>query len=166
MSKPKFFLPIPVLLSLSGRISRLQYFVYGLIYTAIFLGAYVGFYAVASNASDVTEPVGAWIYAIIMAGFLYALVCNYGKRLHDLGSPAILCVFALFDLPLDIGVTLASAYVAIPEAVLKVNEISGNIGNVVAIGFGLILTFMPGQRGSNKYGPDPLQAPRPEVSVF
>jgi uncharacterized membrane protein YhaH (DUF805 family) len=167
MSKPKFFLSIPATFSPSGRMSRLQYFVYGIIYAIAVVGIFFAIYGSGTDAIGAADgKVQAWVFAAVMGVFLYFLICLYAKRLHDLGWPAILCAIALFDLPIDIVTTLVSAYVTVPEDILTINEIIGNVGNIIGMGFGIILTFKKGQSGANKYGPDPLRPSQAEASVF
>ncbi|EGF93432.1 putative membrane protein [Asticcacaulis biprosthecium C19] len=106
------------------------------------------------------------IYVVVMSAFLWALVCLYAKRLHDLGWSAIWCVVALFDLPVDIVLNLVSLVTPVYETAWNFSNGLSTIGNVTAMIMGLILTFRRGQRGPNRYGPDPLQPPQTDTSVF
>lgn len=166
MAKPRFFLTPAEYLSAHGRISRLQYFVHGLIVAAVLIAIFAAL-GMTGMVDDTVDPL-LWslIYAVAMLGFTYLLVCLYAKRLHDLGWSGFWCLLALFDVPIDVAVTLTEAFTPLPEAVTSTNTAIGMIGNITGMGLGLVLTFKAGDRGRNKYGADPLKAPEPDTSVF
>lgn len=165
MTKPRFFLPIHELATPKGRISRLQYFVFGLITAVIMVACSLGVTAIAEQFPG-NAVVQTLTYVIFMCVFLYTLVCLYAKRLHDLGWPAAICIIALFDIPIDIAINMADLVNPVPPAVWNFNTGLGGVGNVVAMVLGLILTFRRGQRGANKHGPDPLAPAETDTSVF
>ncbi len=172
MKKAKFFLSLSALLSASGRMSRLQYFVYGLIYAAIFFAVFLtaalnGLFMLDDNG-DLTNPtpMSIAIYGVIYALFLYGLFGLYAKRLHDLGWPAALGILVIIDIPVDLIVPVAKTYIALPPVVDLVRQGVDLVAKIATIGLGLMLTFRPGDRGTNKYGPDPLKPPAPPIDVF
>lgn len=172
MKKAKFFLSLPALLSFSGRISRLQYFVYGLIYAVlffvVFLSAFMGGLFALNEAGDLTDPTlqSVAVYTFIYAVFLYGVFGLYAKRLHDLGWPAVLGLLLLIDLPVDLAVSIAKGYMTVPPLVDTVKMVVDGLGKLATIGLGLMLTFQRGNNGANKYGPDPLKPPAPRIDVF
>jgi len=171
MDKPKFWLPFSKLFVPTGRISRLQYFVYGLIYLAIYFAA---FFVLASNKffqvnpdgglAD-TSPAAVACYGAVELGFLWLVFVNDVKRLHDLNWPGIVAILVLIDAPVDLGLEIARIFTTLPPVAGTVQAVVDGIGKVSAIGVGLFLTFGPGNKGKNKYGPDPLRPP-PPIDVF
>ncbi|ESQ79856.1 DUF805 domain-containing protein [Asticcacaulis sp. YBE204] len=166
MAKPRFFLTPAEYLSTAGRMSRMQYFVHGLLFAAVMFSGFMLMGASGLVDEGISTPQAALIYLAVMLPFLYLLVCLYAKRLHDLGWTAWWCVLALFDLPFDLGVTVANAFMVVPETIISANNIIGMVGNVTGLGLGLVLTFKAGDRGPNKYGPDPLRPPQLDTTVF
>jgi uncharacterized membrane protein YhaH (DUF805 family) len=170
MKKAKFFLSLPALLSLSGRMSRLQYFVYSLIYVVLFFAVFVGLGGSGlmplDAEGDPTGPASVIIYAIVILLFFYGIAGLYAKRLHDLGWPAALLILVLFDIPVDLAVSIAKAYMTVPPVVDTVQGVVDVLGKVASVGIGLFLTFRAGDKGANKYGPDPLKPPAPPIEVF
>ena len=169
MQKPKFFIPVTRHFSANGRISRLQYFVYGLIWLVIFVLVIGGLGA--SEYVNADKETLAGLPAILMLGavqlvLMYFVFCMAGKRAHDLGWSALICLLFLIDIPVDIAAQVARLYVTLPpvlDTIIKGIDAAANIASTV---LGLALTFAPGVRGQNKYGPDPLRPPPAPIDVF
>lgn len=172
MKKAKFFLSLPALLSFSGRMSRLQYFVYGLIYAAIFFAVFLaaalnGLFVLDDNG-DLANPtiMSVTIYGLIYVVFLYAVFGLYAKRLHDLNWPAALGILVLIDLPVDLILPIVKTFTTLPPIVDTVRQGVDLVAKFATVGIGLMLTFRPGNKGANKYGPDPLKPPALPIDVF
>ena len=172
MQKAKFWLPLPQLLSPAGRLSRLQYFIYGLICIVVFMVA-AGILAAAGafkvdgdgNLAD-TSMVGLASYCVLQLALLWCLFVLDVKRLHDLNWPGVIAILVLIDLPFDMVLEVARNVVNLPPVLGQVQKIVEIIGKIAAFGVGLFLTFGSGNKGQNKYGPDPLKPPAPPVEVF
>jgi uncharacterized membrane protein YhaH (DUF805 family) len=170
MQKPKFFIPILQWLSAHGRISRLQYFVYGLIMAATFFAfalvlALNGFMNMDEDG-HITSLNDFWTYGLLQFCLFYILFCLASKRLHDLNWPAWLAVLLIFDIPVDLAADLARMYLTLPEMFETIVKGVDLLAKLATLGLGISLTFRPGDKGQNKYGPDPLKAPTPPVEVF
>ena len=172
MQKAKFWLPLPQILSPLGRLSRLQYFVYGLIFLAIFLGVFValalgGVFEIDANGHLAKKSiVSVATYCGLQLTLLWCLFALDVKRLHDLNWPGAIAILVLIDLPVDLFIEIARNYMILPPVTEQVQKIADIIGKIAALGIGLFLTFGPGNKGQNKYGPDPLRPPAPHLDVF
>ncbi len=169
MQKPQFFIPVTRHFSVDGRISRLQYFVYGLIWLVIFSLAIGGLgfaqYASADAHLD-TGLSGILALGAVQLVLMYFVFCLGGKRAHDLGWSALICLLFLIDIPVDIAAEAARQYVTLPPAIELIVKGVDLLANIASMGLGLALTFAPGMRGQNKYGPDPLRPPPAPIDVF
>lgn len=170
MQKPKFFIPVPQWFSAQGRISRLQYFVYGLILAAIafalaLIMAMSGFMNL-DEEGHILSLSDFWTYGLFQLCVMYVLFCLASKRLHDLNWPALLAVLLIFDIPVDLTADLIRLYTPLSETIETIVKIIDMIAKFATIGLGLMLTFRPGDKGKNKYGSDPLKLPTPAIEVF
>jgi uncharacterized membrane protein YhaH (DUF805 family) len=170
MQKPKFFIPVLQWLSPRGRISRLQYFVYGLIWAAIFFSIFVGLIMGDELKMDeeghVATLIDFWINALLQLALIYVFFCLACKRLHDLSWPAWLALLIIIDIPVDLAADLARLYMTLPESAEMTVKIIDGLVKIASLGIGLNLTFRPGDRGINKHGPDPLRPPPIPIDVF
>jgi len=168
MQKPPFFIPVARHFSANGRISRLQYFVYGLIWLVIFSLAIggLGFAQYASTGQDVTGLSGILMLGAVQLVLMYFVFCMAGKRAHDLGWSALICLLFLIDIPIDIAAQVARQYVTLAPILETIVKGIDVLANIASMGLGLALTFAPGIRGQNKYGPDPLRPPPAPIDVF
>ncbi len=170
MQKPKFFIPIQQWLSPKGRISRLQYFVYGLILAAVFMGVFLGLIIGDELKIDEEGHVATLfdfgINAVLQLALIYTLFCLASKRLHDLSWPAWLALLLIIDIPVDLAADLARLYMTLPEGAETTVKIIDGLVKIASLGIGLNLTFRPGDKGANKHGPDPLRPPPAPIEVF
>ncbi len=163
MQKAKFWIPVANHFTAKGRVSRLQYFVYSLIYLAVYFTVLVGAGA-ATQLLGKTQMDGLAI-AVALTFTSYVYFCLDAKRLHDLNWPAFIAAILLIE-------PLISAYADVLAGFIpltKVTSVLHIVDKVWAIGsgiVGLILLFGTGNKGTNRYGPDPLRPPAPPVDVF
>ncbi len=157
MEKKKFWLPIGQLILPVGRASRLQHVAYWLIF-AVAIAAIVGLATVVH-----ANALPSFVIAMILLG-MYLIFCLLAKRLHDLRVPAIVA-FLLVVIPFARGYCEAAAedgHPILPASWAPALSLAASIWRIV-FGFGLIALFViPGNKGANRYGPDPLDKP-PEV---
>jgi uncharacterized membrane protein YhaH (DUF805 family) len=170
MNKPKFFLNLPALLSIHGRISRLQYFVYSLFYIVFCIGLYFAAAMILAGLGyNVDAPQGTISdissdFTLLI--FYYVFVCLAGKRMHDLGWSAWFAVLMFVDIPTGLVADFVIHYIHIPAFISESGKIVAGIWRFSGGLLGITLTFGPGMKGANKFGPDPLRPPQPEISVF
>ena len=172
MGKPRFWLRPGQVASPAGRISRLQYFVYGLILAVIYLTAFLAldvnhvFSVNADGQLADTSIVGAVCYGLVQLSFAWFIFANAVKRTHDLNWSGWVALLVVFDLPFDVALGIAREFTTLPPEVSTIKTVVDTVGKFGAMGIGLFLTFGQGKRGKNKYGPDPLQPPAPPIEVF
>lgn len=88
---------------------------------------------------------------------LYPLAALISKRLHDRNKTAALA--ALFYAPAAINAfTGFTGWTGLAETALYMTTALGLLLGGVGAWFLVELGFMPGTRGSNKYGPDPSES--------
>lgn len=168
MSKARFFLPFPDYFHARGRISRLQYLVFMLAYI---ITTYVVLFAVILNRPPATEYTGIDISLLIISGALFTAwmyfgYCFQAKRLHDIAWPAALALIYLVQIPVLLAAAWAEYFMTVPDSVTDGVKALQNVCNAAGLIIGLFALFKPGDRGPNKYGPDPLQPVEPDTSVF
>ncbi|MEM8787695.1 MAG: DUF805 domain-containing protein [Pseudomonadota bacterium] len=83
----------------------------------------------------------------VNVAFLLPTLAVGARRLHDTGRPGYLLAIPLASLPLFIF-----------------GQDIGAAASLIGIALLLLLLCLPGQRGPNKYGPDPLA--NPDIEVF
>ena len=123
----------PKLFSLSGRIGRLRYLAYSVVYNLIFYGLVMvagALGAFAENNQVVLMLVGV-IAIILTIGAVFAGLVLVARRLNDCNASGWFCLLML-----------------VPLANLLL---------------GLFLLFMPGTKGSNKYGAKPVPNTAPVI---
>jgi len=163
MQKAKFWIPLARHFSAGGRISRLQYFVYSLIYLASYFALLFGAgILIGLTGGDHNEAIAL---AIVITVVCYVYFCLDAKRLHDLNWPAFIAALMLSEPLISVDYKAVASLIPIPDesSVFRVLDIVWRIGSGIV---GLILLFSPGNKGKNKYGPDPLKPPAPPVEVF
>lgn len=151
--------PFRLFLSFNGRIGRIAFWI-GMILLAVLTP-----FSIATVMSD--NPARETLSAVRTYGFsgfvwslalIFAVAAILVKRLHDRGKSGLYA--ALFYLP---AAATALTYFGADGLPLTADIISWTswiawLAGATGLGFLLSLGFMPGQRGSNKYGPDPRGA--------
>jgi len=163
MRKAQFWIPLADHLVPKGRLSRLQYFLYGIVYALIYFAVLFGLGA-GLGAAGKTQLQNILV-AVIATLMTYVFFCLDAKRLHDLNWPAYLAAIMLSEPLISTYLTLATGFAALADLsqILPVIDKVWSIGSGIA---GLIMLFAPGNRGQNKYGADPLRPPTPPIEVF
>jgi uncharacterized membrane protein YhaH (DUF805 family) len=166
--KAHFFLPFRGYFHARGRISRLQYLIFSLGYLALYFG--ILYYPLQSEPGRTFfDDYGAAAYcgyAFIYLFWLYLSYCLNAKRLHDISWPGMLWLIALIDLPISMGSEFAAYFTEVPDGLLELGKVLETISLFTSMILGLWIVFKRGDRGPNKYGPDPLRPPEPDTSVF
>ncbi len=168
MTKAPFFLPFKDYFHAYGRISRLQYLVFSLAYSVLYV---VAIYVPSQSALGQAhfEKYGAAAYCVFLLAYsfwLYLAFCLNAKRLHDFSWPGALWLLALIDVPFSLGSEFAGYFTTVPDAIVEITRVAETLGRVVTAILGLWVLLKRGDRGPNKYGPDPLQPPQTDTSVF
>lgn len=129
--------------SASGRVARLPFLV-----AAAVLIALVAFYE-AMMEPESMETLH-WVSGVFVYGALfYSGACVLSKRLHDRGKTgwwaALVLGAVVICWPTPSGVLDFLGVIALVWAVIE-------------------LAVMPGEQGSNRYGPNPMRAPEPAAA--
>lgn len=149
-----------------GRIDRLTYFIYGLVLriisvilagTVFFLASFLG-----DVAETYVEEYSTLAKVVIALPLLYGVFCVYAKRLHDLNMPAALGVLGFIDIIL----TVISAFISNASMSPTMAYTIMGIVVFVIVAFHLLLLFVPGTKGENRYGLNNLGSPRPTGKIL
>ena len=145
-----------------GRINRVDFLVGGML-LAIFgvcLGFAIG--TIMGMINALPAPVVALIQIVLTAPLAYGQFCLGAKRLHDLNLPAVLALFSFVEL-------IFTVYVAFtPPALLpaalgqNITTIDNSLMGIVVV-FSLLLLFIPGTNGENRYGRRTVADARPQA---
>jgi uncharacterized membrane protein YhaH (DUF805 family) len=168
MEKAPFLLPFKDYFHPRGRVSRLQYLVFSLVSTVIFVVAiYLPVQSEPAAALFETYSAGAYgVYALAYLFWLYLVYCLNAKRLHDFSWPGALWLLVLADVPFSMGSEFAAYFTTVPDLIRQMTGFIETVCRVVTMILGLWVLLKRGDRGPNKYGPDPLQPPQADTSVF
>ncbi len=163
MQKAQFWIPLADHFRPTGRLSRLQYFLYGLVYALVYFAILFGL-GMAMQMTGAT-PSQDIVIAVTTTLMTYVFFCLDAKRLHDLNWPAFIAAIMLSEPLVSIYLTTAADFVPLPNVtpILHIVDPVWNIGSGIV---GLVLLFGPGNKGRNRYGHDPLKPPAPPVEVF
>lgn len=139
-----------------GRVSRKQFWLkFFLPYLAVSLAA-----GVVKGLLDAIEPIAgvAWNGAITFVG-TYASVCVYAKRFHDRNMSGWWALWFM----LLIGVPAATGFISYfvpgtfgPNALGMTAMAAFTFAGLAALVQLVIVGLLPGTKGPNKYGADPL----------
>ena len=167
MQKAKFWPPLSRYFMATGRISRLQYLVQSLILLIAFKLVSTVALMVGQTLDNGHRHLIAIVLAVTSVLTAYVYFCLDAKRMHDTNVSAIVAAVMLSEPLLSSLMTLGFSYAEFrPPGVIA---IMSTITPLWQIGFGLItliLLLVPGTRGDNKYGTDPLLPPAPPINVF
>lgn len=171
MRRGYFSLGVKDLFTPKGRIDRLTCFMYSVALSMVGKVISYGMNIAAPmiNPHD-SDEITNYLFAanlVLVLPLTYSQFCVYAKRLHDMNLPAILALF-----PFLIGGFII--FVVFGEEMLPGLDLHGltsehsSAAILGAVGlfilFDLIIYFMPGTRGPNRYGErhmgDALPKPR------
>ena len=163
MQKAQFWIPLANHFLAKGRLSRLQYFLYGIVYALVYFAVLFGVGA-GMEVAGKTQLQNV-IVAVITTLATYIFFCLDAKRLHDLNWPAFIAAILLSEPLISTYLTMAKGFVPLPDVstILPIIDKVWSIGSGIV---GLIMLFGPGNKGQNKYGPDPLRPPAAPIDVF
>lgn len=143
-------MPLPTLLSLTGRLNRRPYLIIGLVQLATFLAA--AFAAIATLFTLTPNPIlenrplqAALALAALL--FLWIALAALVRRLHDLNLPGL---HALWIIPAQTALAYATSRAG--AGILAV-LILGGLATLIILG------AIPGTQGPNRYGPPPAGPP-------
>ncbi|MCA1933980.1 MAG: DUF805 domain-containing protein [Asticcacaulis sp.] len=165
------------LLSTKGRTARLPYALF-MVTTSLIV------YAISTLIVPMFSNIGmpAYGYALVLAGLpglllVWPAFALSARRLKDMSAPTWPALFFLMPWLISV-VFIAIPFVLpiVPESGTGVNPEYQQISSAITIaskaGFWLskvitlILCFIPGTKGPNRYGPPPGQKAAPDLSVF
>lgn len=163
MQKAQFWIPLANHFLAKGRLSRLQYFLYGIVYAVIYLAVLFGLSAAMATTGK--TDLHSVVVAVIVTLMSYVFFCLEAKRLHDMNWPAFIAAVLLSEPLISTYLRAAAGFVLLPDVfpILKILDPIWRFGSGIV---GLIMLFGPGNKGANKYGPDPLRPPAPPIDVF
>lgn len=144
--------------SAKGRISRKDYW---LKFFLPVLGVYIAAALVIGGLAVALGDAGgiALLLAIpIYIGIVWAAICVAAKRFHDRSWSGWWVLYFFL-----IGIGIAAVQYGLMFAVGPGSELAGIVaivGLIASLGVSIwqlvLLGFLPGDKGPNKYGPDPL----------
>lgn len=143
-----------------GRINRVDFFIGGLLLGILGICLNFAVETLARSALPMPAIVAAEI--ALMVPMIYGQFCLIAKRLHDLNLPAALALLAFAGV-------IFTLYVAIVPPAQLPTAVSQNVSNidkiltVVGIICGLLLLFVPGTSGENRYGRRSVAGARPQA---
>ena len=150
-----------------GRIDRLTFFMYG---AALAIVGQVGSILVdlAITVLGQPQPVPRGVYlaveALLLLPLLYGRYCILSKRLHDIGLPGILGLLYFGDFIFMAFLGFAPKAYVPPEVAAHTTQ-AHLILLTVSLGLSVLLLFIPGNRGGNRYGERDL-GDRPRAHVL
>lgn len=133
---------IQLFISPSGRISRRQFWLHGVL--PIFVGSIVlGWIPIIGQ--------------ILALGFLWGSICIAFKRFHDLGYPGwyslvYIVPFVAAAVIFGVGMFVTSLL----DLAWLLSEILSGVGLLIGLAQLIFVYVRVGQEGPNQYGPDPL----------
>ena len=151
------------LFSFSGRINRKHYIFYILLWIIILHGLtmFCNIYA---------DPYSLRVYWIMSVISFISVLALQIKRTHDLGWSTympiafyIVMTFITASFYTDLKLMFSPYAVDHPPESLIITEYN-SLASLIYIIWFFILMCLPGIKGSNKYGPDPINRPVPTDS--
>jgi uncharacterized membrane protein YhaH (DUF805 family) len=138
-----------------GRLSRTQYLLHLAIYSAlvlvlvVLLWSFFDIYDLDQRQRQLRALGIGLIFALPWLLLLYLSM----KRAHDLGMPAIVVTPMFISVPFRIAGMFFSE---LPGTLERLIDITDEITKTANIGMGFYFLLAPGEKGDNRYGPDPL----------
>lgn len=147
----------------SGRINRMDFFTGGALLAIAAVSLEFGINTLLGMAREIPASVMIAAQLLIVVPLIYGQFCVTAKRLHDINIPAVVAITgfvgSIFGLYLSFT---PPAY--IPAAIAQnVSRIDVILMAIVII-FNLILLFVPGTDGENRYGRRTVADPRPQAT--
>ena len=139
----------------NGRLSRTQYLLHmtisGVLFMALFIAFLIFYNPLDFEGIPRTLRIGAMTLAMAPLG-IFTLFLTV-KRAHDLGMPAVVVTPMFISVPFLVA---RAAFPEAPEALERAVNITTDIVRTANIGMGFYFLLAPGEKGLNRYGPDPL----------
>lgn len=152
-----------------GRIDRLTYFIYGAILgiiSVVIQGPLLAFSAVLGDtAQSYISEYPAIYLALVVLPLLYGQFCIYAKRLHDLNLPAILAVPLFGEIIFNVVFSFVPPLEEFNLEPKMLATIGMILGGAIIVAH-LLLLFVPGTRGPNRYGSNNLGNPLPKPKIL
>ena len=164
------FMPLKRYADFSGRSRRMEYWMWVLFQSLLYLALWVVFFALAGAAilsgdlegafaAGISIVVFALIYVVVWLAFLVPSLAVTVRRLHDTNrSGWWIGGFILAYLGLTVvNVAMMGVAAQSPESLGAVGAVYGIIGLAI-FGYAitlLVFLFLDGTPGPNRYGPDP-----------
>ena len=147
--------------SAKGRICRKDFW---LKYVLVMLGVYVVFALVIGGLGAVLAQSGS-VEAVGLLGLvalpiyiamIWVYVCVSAKRFHDRNMSGWWALWFILISLAPSAIQFGAMAAMGPEASAPIVILAGLLALVIAIAQIVILGFLPGTKGPNQYGPDPL----------
>lgn len=135
----------------SGRLNRMDFFSGGalLAIAAVCIGFALS--TLLGFMSGLSTIIVIIIQVLVTAPLLYGQFCVAAKRLHDLGLPAVLSVIGFVELAFTLYIAFSPPS-SLPAAIAANVSHIDNVLKGIVIVFNLLLLFVPGTQGENRYG--------------
>lgn len=156
------------LLSPFGRVSRRGFWLgYVALFAALLTGAHFADIALTRDGPVTLPPwlepfqwaldvVGGPATLAVLVLLPWTTVMMVLKRLHDRGFGGLLLVWKAIVLTGLLWIALHPAALAPAVYAPAVSAVAGGFAALMVLRLLVIVPFLPGQDGENRYGPDPL----------
>ena len=135
-----------------GRVNRVGFFTGGALLSIATVSLGFAFNTLIGMLEHgIAEPVNFALRLIVFVPLVYGQFCVTAKRLHDLNLPAAPAVIGFVELTFTLYVGLGGDTL-VPAAVSAHVSLIDDILMGVVVVFNLLLLFIPGTRGDNRYG--------------
>jgi uncharacterized membrane protein YhaH (DUF805 family) len=173
MRRGYFSLGVKDLFTPKGRIDRLTCFMYSVALSMVgrVIGYGVAFAVPVVNPHD-SDEIATYLFAanwVLVLPLMYSQFCVYAKRLHDMNLPAVLGLFPFLMVGCVIFVVFGGAMLPGQD----LNSLSGGHPAAAILGgaglfllFDLIVYFVPGTKGPNRYGTRDMGEALPKARIL
>ncbi len=152
-------------LSPYGRLCRKSYFASIVVYIVLAVAIMLPLTLTMFKSSWPVPPpsqgdVLTWVGGgLVTLALNYCIFCLHAKRLHDLGLPAVIALVFVIGTPVALVAGFMGHFGNAPEWLDALESGLKEVTRDANIGVGTYLLLAPGERGSNRYGEDPLYTP-------
>ena len=138
-----------------GRLSRTQYLLHMTISGVLFMALFIAFliFYIPLDIAGIPRALRIGVITLAMAPLGIFTLFLTVKRAHDLGMPAVVVTPMFISVPFLVA---RAAFPEAPEALESAVNITTDIVRTANIGMGFYFLLAPGEKGWNRYGPDPL----------